>query len=232
MNRRQAWIDIIFALILVGVSAIAVGLISAFMGQHQFFLLLALQGIAILLGLRFLLAVRGQSWRHLGLQVLTLKDLGRALIGFVSCMGANMVLTTLVFITDTQSLKQHVDALKIIGTQLSSEISFAGIAALMFFVGVYEEIMARGFLLARCRLALGGLWGPVLLSSFLFGLGHLYQGWIGVAQTTLFGIVLAILTVRWGTLWPAIFAHAMLNIFSLAILEQFAEQSSFSIFQF
>lgn len=224
MNRRQAWVDIILALALVGVSGVAVGLMSALMAQHQFSLLLILQGVFILLGLRLLLAMRGQSWRHLGLQALTFKDLGRTLIGLLSCIGANMVLTTAAFIIDPQLLKQHANQLKVIATQLGSEVPFAGIAAMMFFVGVYEEIMARGFLLTRCRTALGGLWGPILLSSFLFGLGHLYQGWIGVAQTTLFGIVLAALTVRWGTLWPAIFAHAILNTFSLVILERIAEQ--------
>jgi membrane protease YdiL (CAAX protease family) len=222
MNRRQAWVDIILALVLVGVSGIIIGLISTFIAQHQFSSLLALQGVIVLLGLRFLLAMRGQSWRHLGLQAITLKDSGRTLIGLLSCIGANMVLTTLISIADPELLKQHMDQLQIIAVQLSDEIPFAGIAAMMFFVGVYEEIMARGFLLTRCRVALGGIWGPILLSSFLFGLGHLYQGWIGVAQTALFGIVLAAFTVRWSTLWPAIFAHAILNTFSLVMLERIA----------
>ncbi|QBQ55886.1 CPBP family intramembrane glutamic endopeptidase [Nitrosococcus wardiae] len=224
MNRRQAWVDIILALILVGVSGVAIGLMGALMAQHQFSLLLILQGVVILLGLRLLLAMRGQSWRHLGLQAITFKDLGRTLVGLFSCIGANMVLTTVIFMIDPPLLKQHMSQLKVIATYLSGEIPFAGIIAMMFFVGVYEEITARGFLLTRCRTALGGRWGPVLLSSFMFGLGHLYQGWIGVAQTTLFGIVLAALTIRWGTLWPAIFAHAILNTFSLVVLERLAEQ--------
>lgn len=225
MNRRQAWIDIILALILVIVSGIIVALMGLFIPQRQFSLLLVLQGLIILLGLRLLLAIRRQSWRHLGLQALTPKDLGRTLIGILSCIGANVVLTTMVFAADPQLLNRHIDQLKVIAAALSSEIPFAGIAAMMFFVGVYEEIMARGFLLSRCRIALGGVGGPVLLSSLLFGLGHLYQGWIGVLQTTLFGIVLAALTVRWGTLWPAIFAHATLNTLSLAILEQVVEHA-------
>jgi len=225
MNRRQAWIDIIFALILVGVSGIMTGLVGALIARQRFFLLLVLQGLFILLGLRFLLAVRGQSWRHLGLQALTFKDINRTLIGLVSCMGANIVLTGFIYAFDSEALKQHVDQLQAIAMQLGKEIPLLGVAAMMFFVGVYEEIMARGFLLNRCQTALGGVWGPVLLSSFLFGLGHAYQGWIGIVQTTLFGIVLAALTVRWRTLWPAIFAHALLNTFSLAVLKRIAEQA-------
>jgi membrane protease YdiL (CAAX protease family) len=225
MNRRQAWVDIILALVLVGVSGIVIGLISASIVRHQFSSLLVLQGVIVLLGLRFLLIMRGQSWRHLGLQAIFLKDFGRTLIALLSCIGANIALTTLIAIADSQLLKQHLDQLQTIAVQFSDEIPLAGIAVMMFFVGVYEEIMARGFLLNRCRVALGGIWGPILLSSFLFGLGHIYQGWIGVAQTTLFGIVLAAFTAYWGTLWPAIFAHAILNTFSLMMLERIAGQA-------
>jgi membrane protease YdiL (CAAX protease family) len=63
-----------------------------------------------------------------------------------------------------------------------------------------------------------GVWAPVLVSSVLFGLGHVYQGWIGVAQTTVIGAIFAIFTVRWATLWPAIMAHAALNTLSVAAL--------------
>lgn len=225
INRRQAWIDIILALLLVGASSVVVGLIGALAGQQPFSLLLMLQGLVILLGLYFLLAIRGQRWRHLGFQGITLKDFSRTLIALLSCMGANVILTALIFALDPQPLQNHLNQLQMIAAQLSKEIPFPVVAAMMFFVGVYEEIVARGFLLSRCRTALGGVWAPVLLSSLLFGLGHIYQGGVGVAQTTLFGIVLATLTLRWGTLWPAIFAHAILNTFSLAMLKRIAEQT-------
>jgi uncharacterized protein len=224
MSRRQAWIDIILALILVGISGIMTGLVGALMARQQFFLLLVLQGLFILLGLQIMLAIRGQSWRHLGLQALTFKDFNRTLIGLVSCMGANLALTTLIYAFDPEILRHHVNQLQTIAMQMSREIPFVGVAAMMFFVGVYEEIMARGFLLSRCQIALGGVWAPIFLSSILFGLGHAYQGWMGIVQTTLFGIVLAVLTVRWQTLWPAIFSHALLNTFSLAVLKRVAEQ--------
>lgn len=225
MNRRQAWIDIILALLLVGVSGITVSLMSAFIGRQQIFLLLILQGLVVLAGLRLLLAMRGQGWRQIGLQAITLKDFSRTLIALFSCIGANIVLTLTIFNLNSQSLQSHMDQLQAISTLLSKEIPFIGIVAMMFFVGIYEEIMARGFLLSRCQTALGGKWLPILASSFLFGLGHVYQGGVGVAQTTLFGIVLAALTLRWGTLWPAIFAHAILNTFSLAMLKRIAEQA-------
>lgn len=218
ISRRQAWIDIILALLLVGASSVMIGLVGVFIGRQRFFLLLLIHGSVILLGLRLLLPMRGQGWQHLGLRAIVLKDFGRMLTALLSCIGANIVLTTLIFTSDPQSLQKHLDQLQVIAAQLSKEIPLLGVAAMMFFVGVYEEIVARGFLLNRCRIALGGMWAPILLSSFLFGLGHIYQGGVGVIQTTLFGIVLAALTLRWGTLWPAIFAHAALNTFSVVML--------------
>lgn len=225
MNRRQAWIDIVLALVLVGVSGVVVSLLSIFIGRQQIFLLLILQGFAVLVGLRFLLAMRGQGWRQIGLQAITSKDFSRVLIALFSCIGANIALTLIIASSNPQSLQNHMDQLQGIATLLNKKMSFIGIVTMMFFVGVYEEIMARGFLLSRCQTALGGKWAPILLSSFLFGLGHIYQGGVGVAQTTVFGIVLAALTLRWGTLWPAIFAHAILNTFSLAMLKKLAEQA-------
>lgn len=223
MSRQQAWIDIALALLLVGISTVMVRLMSKAITESRFSFLLVLQGIIILLGLRFLLVIRGQSWRHLGLGGFFLKDFGRILLILFSCIGVNIVLTTGVAAIDPQLLKQHLNQLQFIANQFSDEISFTGIAAMMFFVGVYEEIMARGFLLNRCQIALGSRWKSILLSSFLFGLGHLYQGWIGVVQTTLFGIVLALFTTYWGTLWPGIFAHALMNTLSLAILAYFTD---------
>jgi membrane protease YdiL (CAAX protease family) len=107
---------------------------------------------------------------------------------------------------------------------LAGDAPFAAVALSMLFVGFYEEVLARGLLLQRCRRLfsevagpLGAVWLPVLVSSALFGAAHGYQGWLGVAQTGLIGIVLALLTLRWGTLWPAILAHAMLNAGSLTL---------------
>lgn len=86
------------------------------------------------------------------------------------------------------------------------------------FVGLYEEIAFRGFLLPRLagvlprRLA-------ILVAAIAFGLLHLSsQGWIGVAQTTVAGIVLGAATLRWQRLWPAIVCHATFDLVSFAIL--------------
>jgi membrane protease YdiL (CAAX protease family) len=39
-------------------------------------------------------------------------------------------------------------------------------------------------------------------------------------QTALLGVVLAAFTIRWRTLWPAIIAHAAVNMLSIVQLER------------
>jgi membrane protease YdiL (CAAX protease family) len=93
------------------------------------------------------------------------------------------------------------------------------------FVGLYEEILFRGFLLARLRVLAGGsAVAPVCLTTALFGLLHFPQGVVGVAQTGAVGLVLALVVVRSGTVWPAVLAHATIDTVSLTLAGRLAER--------
>jgi membrane protease YdiL (CAAX protease family) len=225
LSRAQAWLDVVLAVALVGVAALVLGVFVQFFARDlRFPLLILLQGAVILTGLRLLLALRGERWSDVGLRGLRSKDLALALLAMATCFAANLVLTGAVFALHPGEVDEHLQLLEHIARQLGQGVPFPGVTAMMFFVGVYEELAARGFLLTRCRAALRGTWAPVLLSALLFGLGHVYQGWIGVAQTALIGVILAAFTVRWGTLWPAILAHAGLNTLSLLLMRHLALQ--------
>ena len=76
--------------------------------------------------------------------------------------------------------------------------------------GICEEILFRGFVLWLFT-AWTGLIAAVILSSILFGFGHIYQGPSRVPITSLVGFVLAIIVVATGSLWPAIVIHAALD---------------------
>lgn len=74
-----------------------------------------------------------------------------------------------------------------------------------------EELAYRGYALV----ALGGALGPVgaaVATSISFGFAHAYQGPLGIVRTGLTGLVLAGVTLLSGSLWPAIGAHALLNL--------------------
>jgi membrane protease YdiL (CAAX protease family) len=78
--------------------------------------------------------------------------------------------------------------------------------------GFGEELAYRGFLIPGLALLLGGEWTAALLSSVLFGVLHAYQGWLGVLRTAALGLLLAAGFLISGSLWPAILAHAILDI--------------------
>ncbi|MBW3635810.1 MAG: CPBP family intramembrane metalloprotease [Armatimonadetes bacterium] len=56
------------------------------------------------------------------------------------------------------------------------------------------------------------------VSSVLFGLGHVYQGPIGVALTGILGIGLGAIILRHRSIWPAVIAHGFFNAASFVAL--------------
>jgi membrane protease YdiL (CAAX protease family) len=83
--------------------------------------------------------------------------------------------------------------------------------------GVCEEILYRGILLAVLTPAVG-LWPAVGLSSVVFGMGHVYQGFPGIVKTTLVGLVMALLTVFSGSLLAAMVVHSVIDLTSGRIM--------------
>jgi uncharacterized protein len=83
--------------------------------------------------------------------------------------------------------------------------------------GICEEIVFRGFL-PWYILALGAffrlevpLLAALVLSSILFGLAHIYQGWKGVLGTGLLGALFAYLYVNTGSLILPIVCHILVD---------------------
>jgi CAAX protease family protein len=76
--------------------------------------------------------------------------------------------------------------------------------------GVCEELLFRGYLIWYLGNFVG-LWPAVLLSSALFGYGHIYQGPGGVFKTGIVGLVAAIMFVYSGSLWIPIVFHAAVD---------------------
>ena len=91
-------------------------------------------------------------------------------------------------------------------------------AFLSLAAGVGEEVAFRGFAVPALALLTGSSWEAALISSIAFGLLHGYQGWLGVARTGVMGLVLAGVFLVSGTLWPAVVAHALLNLVAGLIL--------------
>jgi membrane protease YdiL (CAAX protease family) len=78
-----------------------------------------------------------------------------------------------------------------------------------------EEFLFRGYLLTQLHEWLHSLLWAWVVSSVAFGLAHCYQGWSGMTRAGLLGALLAYSVVRWGTLYPAMLAHWMIDTVAL-----------------
>ena len=91
------------------------------------------------------------------------------------------------------------------------------LASAVLLPPVYEEIAVRGYMLGRLRENFGPI-GAVIVSSFLFMLshGHFYKADAVALLSMATGIFAVIcwgyVTVRTGTLLPAMVAHALFNL--------------------
>jgi membrane protease YdiL (CAAX protease family) len=69
------------------------------------------------------------------------------------------------------------------------------------------------------------LWGAVIVSSLIFGLGHEYQGVAGIMRTGLVGLLFAVLYVSSGSIWIPIIGHVLFDILQgKTILELFRDE--------
>ena len=84
--------------------------------------------------------------------------------------------------------------------------------------GFGEEVAYRGFLIPALTLVFGSVWAGALLSSAVFGLLHAYQGWLGMVRTALLGLTFATAFILTDSLWPAMAAHAILDILAGLVL--------------
>jgi membrane protease YdiL (CAAX protease family) len=86
------------------------------------------------------------------------------------------------------------------------------------FVGVHEELLFRGFILARLRALFRSTSAAVAVTTAIFGALHASQGPIGIVQTGSVGLVLAVGAVRARSIWPVIVAHGIFDSIGLVLI--------------
>lgn len=96
-----------------------------------------------------------------------------------------------------------------------ADLPIGWVVPLSVFVGIYEEIVFRGFMLSRLRALAGSNVGPVIISALIFGALHFSQGLVGMCQTAAVGLVLGTVAVRTRSIWPCILAHTTIDTISL-----------------
>jgi membrane protease YdiL (CAAX protease family) len=91
------------------------------------------------------------------------------------------------------------------------------VALLSANAGLSEELFFRLLLPLLLTLITGNAAFAFLVAALAFGLVHAYQGWAGVAATTVLGLALTALYLATGSLLLAIAVHAVLDLFGLLV---------------
>ncbi len=85
------------------------------------------------------------------------------------------------------------------------------------FVGFYEELLFRGFIISRLKIAVKNPWAAVVLSSVLFAVIHSYQDPLAMVQIFFVALILGGLFVLRGNLIAPILVHAGFDFASLTM---------------
>jgi membrane protease YdiL (CAAX protease family) len=81
-----------------------------------------------------------------------------------------------------------------------------------------EEFLFRGFLLTQLNRWFHSVGWAWVVCSVAFGLAHSYQGWSGMIRAGLLGALLAYPVVRFGSLYPSMLAHGLIDAVALVWL--------------
>lgn len=164
----------------------------------------------------------GQTWRDLGLRwASNRRDLAK---------GAGMVVAVFVASVAMNGLVQWVFA-SVLGLSIERTLpDVSTLAAYLIIMGLIwttnafgEEMVFRAFMMSRISELLGGSRFAWILAAIvqatIFGLGHAYQGTMGIVITGMVGLVFGLgylLSRR--NLWPVIIAHGIINSVGMTFL--------------
>jgi membrane protease YdiL (CAAX protease family) len=111
------------------------------------------------------------------------------------------------------------DVTRELGTN-KDELGSVAVAAFLIVIAapLSEELFFRGFMFGGLRRSMS-IWPAAAISAVVWGSLHLGAGNIGVAiQLAVFGVILAWLYERTGTLWAPVLAHAINNTIAFVLL--------------
>ncbi len=159
---------------------------------------------------------------RIGLVAPKVRDVGYGLMAYG--------LYFLIYIAVLSAVRTFVPGLDIDQEQqIGFEAAYSGGALLMAFMSLVilpplaEEILFRGFLFTSLR-ARFNLVHATIITSVLFGAAHLQFGadtpllWVAAIDTFVLSCVMCYVREKLGSLWPAIFLHAVKNLIAFIVL--------------
>ena len=189
----------------------------AFESLSQVFLQAFITAILVIVFVTFLLRLSKEKYRDIGFNRKSLLKQVRngCLFGII------------IFILDTFLISPLLDALlpasSAQGIDMSKLFSNTGYVFIFLFIGIFKggfsEELWRIFILTRFEKLFGksGLIIALILSSTIFGIGHLYQGLSGLISISIIGLMYALVYLRKRSALEAVLAHATENTISIVL---------------
>ena len=149
---------------------------------------------------------------RLGVRRFALSGLGWMLLAMFAYYLFAGLFATLVFEPEQEDIGGELG--------VGDENVLVAVSAVVLIVGlaaVAEEIFFRGFVFSGLRSRLS-LWPAAVISGLVFGLVHAATGITAVIPLAVFGVALAWLYDRTGSLWPSMIAHSLNNGIALAYI--------------
>jgi membrane protease YdiL (CAAX protease family) len=182
----------------------------------------AVNGTAAMVCVVALTLLRGGSLAELGLTGRHLAWNGLLGLGaFLAALAAFQFVGLLVsLLAGGEALAGNVEKIE----EMLPRMHWLGFLALSVWVGLWEELTFRGFILTRLRRVTGFWWAAILISSVLFALPHMVQQ-VRLAVIPLFaiGVIWSVFTVWRQSVLPAVIGHTFFNFAQLIVIFYFAD---------
>ena len=208
--------QVIVGLLLLGLRAVGVSFANIDESTLQAVLsaVIYVLSLVIVIGIPWVVKKYRTTLSEVGLQTTpTWTDILLAPAGFIAYILLSFILTSIAM----QFSFYDVDQVQDTGfTQISQGYEFLlAFLTLVVIAPIAEEILFRGYLLGKLRKHVP-IWLAILVTSLLFALVHFAWN-VGVDVFAL-SIVLCLLRIGTGRLWPAILLHMMKNGLAFYIL--------------
>ena len=174
-------------------------------------------GLFTVLVVTLLLRLSGERYKHIGFDTRNI----RKQLGFGILFGV------LIFLFDTfvsspiiEGLLPKTSSQGIDMGRLFTDVSLLPLWILVaLFKGAFSEELWRIFALSRFEKLFGkpGLILALMVSSVVFGFGHLYQGLSGLITIGIIGFLYALVYLRRRLALEAVFAHATFNLIGIVL---------------
>ena len=113
-------------------------------------------------------------------------------------------------VTFTERIFGHTAILEFAVPKSRREIPFFIVE--MLVIGFSEELVWRSYIQSRLREMVHSSWQAVFVTSLLFGILHLYQGFSGVVSAFLFGVVIGSFFEWKRAFLPIALGHATIDL--------------------